>query len=323
MDSDCNVAEPAGYCRANRTCARALHGCIERSGACASEPARAGDWIAEAPPVRGVSRLWAGLKAQPYSRHRHDTYTVAVTESGVQEFDYRGSVHRSLPGQVVVLHPDEPHDGRPATDAGFTYLGVHLDPARVFEATCAEAGAGASLPFVANPIMTDPALADAVVNAFGGPLEPLHADELIQFVSRSLMRNAHASRSRSKRRDLDARVLERAREFLNDNCARVVDAGELEAACGETRFTVGEQFKRRFGTSPYRFLLMRRLEHVRSQLHGSCDLADLALQAGFADQAHMTRTFKSAFGTTPAAFAQLCRTGSCLYSAIQINGCSI
>ena len=62
-------------------------------------------------------RLRAGLKSQPYSRHRHDTYSISVTRSGVQEFDYRGAVHRSLPGQVVVLHPDELHDGRPGTDA--------------------------------------------------------------------------------------------------------------------------------------------------------------------------------------------------------------
>jgi len=293
---------------ADRVCAGALPGRLERFGASAliQYP---GDWIAEAPPVQGIARLRAALRSEAYSRHRHDTYTIAVTQCGVQEFDYRGSVHRSLPGQVVVLHPDELHDGRAGTDAGFIYCGFHLDPAQVRAAAGGEVGRS-SLPFVANPVLNDSALASAILGALDGPLEPFHADELVQTVSRSLLRHGRSQSGTAKRRLVSDQVIGRAREFLEENCTRVVSAAELETACGENRFTVGEQFKRRFGTSPYRFLLMRRLDLVRSRLLGACDLADLAQQVGFADQAHMTRAFKSAFGTTPSAFMRLCRAGS-------------
>ena len=65
------------------------------------------------------------------------------------------------------------------------------------------------------------------------------------------------------------------------------------------------QFKRRYGTSPYRFLLMRRLEHVRARLSSAepPPLAALAAEAGFADQAHMGRVFKAAYGLPPRRFA--------------------
>lgn len=302
MRSDFIVAlPPSSRHDGDRVCASGLPARLERSG----------DWIEQALPVQGIARLRAGLKSRPYSRHRHDTYSISVTRRGVQEFDYRGSVHRSLPGQVVVLHPDEPHDGRPGTDAGFIYFGLHLDPAQVFEAACGEIGE-ASLPFVANPVITDPALASVILGVFDGPLEPLHADELIQAVSQSLLRNGRLRGNDAKRRAVSDKVVGRAREFLQENCTRVVTAAELEAACGETRFTVGAQFKRRFGTSPYRFLLMRRLDRVRSRLGSSCDLADLAQEVGFADQAHMTRAFKSAFGTTPSTFIRLCGGGLAL-----------
>src|SRR5262249_9476775 len=161
------------------------------------------------------------------------------------------------------------------TDAGFVYFGLHLDPAQVFEAACAEVGE-AALPFVANPIVTDPALAAVILSAFEGPLEPLQADELMQAVSHSLLRNGRLRRNGANRCAVSDKVVGRAREFLEENCPRVVSAAELEAACGETRFTVGAQFKLRFATSPYRFLLMRRLDRVRSRLRSSCDLADLA-----------------------------------------------
>jgi AraC-like DNA-binding protein len=56
----------------------------------------------------------------------------------------------------------------------------------------------------------------------------------------------------------------------------------------------------------YRYSLLRRLDFARSQLGGRMPLAELALTAGFADQAHFTRMFRAAFGVTPGCYARLC-----------------
>ena len=53
---------------------------------------------------------------------------------GRPDADYRGRVEQSLPGEVVVLHPDEMHDGRPGTAAGFGYREVYVDPGRIADA---------------------------------------------------------------------------------------------------------------------------------------------------------------------------------------------
>ena len=63
------------------------------------------------------------------------------------------------------------------------------------------------------------------------------------------------------------------------------------------------------GTSPYRYLLMRRLDFAREQLHQGRSLTDVAVESGFADQAHFTRAFRSTFGLTPAHYRALLRTG--------------
>ena len=67
-------------------------------------------------------------------------------------------------------------------------------------------------------------------------------------------------------------------------------------------FDLARQFRIRFGTSPYRYLLMRRLDFARERMHRERPLAEVACDAGFADQAHFTRAFKSAFGLTPARY---------------------
>jgi AraC-like DNA-binding protein len=55
---------------------------------------------------------------------------------------------------------------------------------------------------------------------------------------------------------------------------------------------------------------MRRLDFARNELRGGRPLAELALTAGFADQAHLTRMFRSAYGVTPGRYARLHAAGA-------------
>ena len=88
-------------------------------------------WVRSRRPIGGVELMQAWFGGRGFAPHRHDTYGIAVTDVGVQTFDYRGSVERSLPGQVTVLHPDEKHDGRAGTDGGFGYRIVYVLPEHV------------------------------------------------------------------------------------------------------------------------------------------------------------------------------------------------
>jgi AraC-like DNA-binding protein len=104
---------------------------------------------------------------------------------------------------------------------------------------------------------------------------------------------------------VDVPALERARQLLDAERTRVVRSTELEAVTGLTRYDLARQFRLVFGTSPYRYLLMRRLDLAREEIHRGRPLADVAVEAGFADQAHLTRMFRDAFGLTPARYRAL------------------
>jgi AraC-like DNA-binding protein len=264
-----------------------------------------GDWIASARPTAGVELFRAWFAGAAYAPHRHDTYAVSVTDCGVQVFDYRGARRVSTPGQVAVLYPDERHDGRAGTADGFGYRIVYVEPSHLAAALRALGGRPTPLPFVKEAVVTNAVLSQTIRDAFHAPLEPLAVDRLVADLAEGLVAAAHGGRLPAIARTVDVRAVDRAREFIEAERTRVVRSSELESISGLTRYELARQFRASLGTSPYRYLLMRRLDFARARIDAARPLADVAYEAGFADQAHFTRVFKSAFGLTPGRYRAL------------------
>jgi AraC-like DNA-binding protein len=260
------------------------------------------DRIVQAPPVRGIDRIEARFHGDGYSPHRHDTYALGLTLSGVQTFRYRGVSRYSLPGNILVLHPDELHDGAAGTDDGLLYRMLYLPPECLIAAT----GDDRRLPFVPDPILDDDEFRQCLAEALGDlDAEPtdLLLDDLLERLARMLWRHADA---RGPRLGAVARAaVLRCREHLHENCDRAVTSAELERIGGLDRFTLARHFRALLGTSPHRYLVMRRLQKGRSLMAGGAGLADTAFACGFADQSHFTRHFKNAFGLTPGRWLGL------------------
>ena len=77
------------------------------------------DRVIMAPLENGIERVEAHYQGNGFSPHRHDSYAIGLTLKGVNSFQYRGDKRYAQWGEVVVLHPDELHDGEAGTDDGF------------------------------------------------------------------------------------------------------------------------------------------------------------------------------------------------------------
>ena len=261
------------------------------------------DFLMVEPPVAGLQRLRARFAGHAYDRHRHEAYAVGITEKGLQCFHYRGAAQASTAGRVIVIHPDEAHDGHAGAPCGFAYRMLYVDPALIGAAL-----GGRALPFVGDPVFDDPPLRTILANAFGDfpkPIRDLAAPSLIAALADALARRA-GSPSLSRR--LPEKALNAARRLLDD-AADPVSATMLEEETGLDRYTLARSFRDRFGTSPHRYLVSRRLERVKAEIAHGASLADAACAAGFADQSHMTRHFKARFGLTPGRYAALLSGG--------------
>jgi AraC-like DNA-binding protein len=263
------------------------------------------DWFHLSEEIGGVELLEAWFRGRPYRKHRHDTYGICLTDSGVQAFNYRGETHVSTPGRVTVLHPDELHDGYAGSDAGFGYRLLYVEPVLIFDAVRALSGRACPLPFVREPVLVSTKLAAAIRAAFRDEREPLAIDDLIVRLAEGLIEADPFCPRTASPRHLDVAAIERARQFLEAETTRVVRSEELERVTGLSRYELARQFRARLGTSPYRYSLLRRLDIARARIARQRPLVDVALEAGFADQAHFTRMFAAAFGMTPGRYGAL------------------
>jgi AraC-like DNA-binding protein len=258
----------------------------------------AGDRVRIGSGTSGIERLEAHFYGPAFSPHRHDTYAIGITLSGLQSFRFRGAQWHCLPGQYHILHPDEMHDGAAGTDEGFSYRMVYIDPGLIQDALH-----GSPLPFVTNPVMD----ATCRLEAYGVEMWDIDEDiddvariELVLAAADLLVGASSGAAGKSCLLALDR--LSRVRDLIAACPSERRSMDELERLSGLDRWTLARQFRTAFGTSPGRFRTMRQLDHLRRLLKHGVPLAEASIDAGFADQSHMSRHFKKAYGLTPGAW---------------------
>jgi AraC family transcriptional regulator len=98
----------------------------------------------------------------------------------------------------------------------------------------------------------------------------------------------------------------RAAEHLDAHFASPPSIRELADDAGVHPAYFARSFRSAFGCTPGDYARLRRLHWARQQVTGGRALIDVALSAGFADQAHFSREFKRGFGITPSEYRRSC-----------------
>ena len=103
--------------------------------------------------------------------------------------------------------------------------------------------------------------------------------------------------------------LRRVIAFVEAHLHESIRLDDLAAAAGLSANHFLRVFKLATGTTPYHFLRARRLERARELLAMSTlPLAQLALECGFANQAHFTAAFSREIGMPPGRYRRLMQT---------------
>jgi AraC-like DNA-binding protein len=95
----------------------------------------------------------------------------------------------------------------------------------------------------------------------------------------------------------------KVRDYIDGHITGQILIADLCALVQRSEAHFSRSFKRTFGESPHSFVVRRRVELAgQYMLTTDASLSDIALQCGFADQAHLCKQFRQAAGQTPAAW---------------------
>jgi AraC family transcriptional regulator len=99
------------------------------------------------------------------------------------------------------------------------------------------------------------------------------------------------------------RWLQQAKELLHEQFATSLTLEEIASVAGVHPVYLSTTFRRQFGCTIGEYLRRLRIDDACRRLARSeLPLAEVALEAGFANQSHFTRTFKRLTGLTPSEY---------------------
>ncbi|MDP9810032.1 AraC-like DNA-binding protein [Rhizobium tibeticum] len=111
------------------------------------------------------------------------------------------------------------------------------------------------------------------------------------------------SRGRNTSGGLAPWQVKRLKQYIDEQLAGSISLNDLAQLVKLSTSYFSAAFKVSFGTSPHNYIVSRRVDHAKNRMANSnASLSEIALDCGLADQAHLSRIFRRATGTTPSAW---------------------
>ncbi|MDI3353050.1 AraC family transcriptional regulator [Pseudomonas sp. UYIF39] len=239
-----------------------------------------------------------------YTRHAHEHFSIGAITAGRSTYLHEQSQFQVSAGTVVLMNPGDVHACNPIDDQPWSYLMLYVETPWLTDLQH-QLGFGQDQAFRRFSITH---LHDA--DLFAG-LKGLY--EVLVDDQHDILRKHSAAvefftdvQQRLNPGDQPLREpnfkLERAAEYIRDNCTQLLKLEDICAAAQLSPSYLIRAFKQRYGMTPHAFVLNQRIQFARERLRSGKLIADVALEAGFADQAHFQRVFKQHLAATPGQY---------------------
>ena len=235
-------------------------------------------------PVRGITgmeTLTATALRSSFDRHFHDTYSFGLILDGVEACSLRKARRLFEPGTVPMFNPGEVHDGGPATEQGWSYRMVYIDPTLV-----------PGEPVFPLAERRDPAARGTVAALFDAIdcASELGIDEALARALEVLVGAPDRPQARPR--------LGNVRERIDEESCEPLRLSDLAACAGLSPSRLLRAFQAAYGLTPHRYQQSRRIAKAKRMILAGAALADVAAACGYSDQSHLNRWFLRIHGTT-------------------------
>lgn len=251
----------------------------------------------------GIDLMSARFVRHSFAPHSHDELMIGVIHAGVKSFRRGRSREYAAPGSLSVVNPGEMHTGERVDGRELVYAALYVPDAALSTMLARPDGA---CSIVRQPIVDDHDIFRCLAAAHrltmtgddaAAAEEAMISGVSLLFERYGVSRLVHPEAGCPK-------AVDRAMEFFQARASDHISLEDASRASGVGLFHLIRLFQKHLGLTPYAYLTQVRIAKSRQLLRLGEPVAQVALDVGFADQAHFTKRFKQLTGTTPALYAR-------------------
>jgi AraC-like DNA-binding protein len=226
--------------------------------------------------------------------HRHRCYELVyyVSGAGLTRLDHVEYCYE--PNTYTIIPPGIPHDERRNLNTEVIFVGFNLERKE--------------LPPLQSGLFRDspelPILA-LLQNMRGEMQEKItfFTQKLDLKISELLIEHLRSFRSGESDGLTGTENMLYVRTFMDENFNQKISIEELAEMAGYSYDHFRHLFKKKFGVSPIKYLLEKRLETARNLLrYSTLSVTAIAMECGFSNDAQFSMIFKREIGETPSDF---------------------
>ena len=248
-----------------------------------------------------ISLIQAQYQEFAFQRHYHLDFHIGLITQGQQKFVYKGTSYHAGAGQVVMMPPDELHDGHSKLESGYQVSVFSVSP-QWFGDLADHSKNGHVLSF-SELILSDQATFLQLRNFHGLLINPnisQLAQDCLPFEGFSTIVDRYAQFGSKTQVKLGTQSVNTLKDYLMANLDQPVRLEQLSELCDLTTTQFQRHFKNKMGITPYAWLSRLRMEQGMRLIKSGIGGTEVAHQVGFYDQAHFSKAFKTAFGVSPS-----------------------
>jgi AraC-like DNA-binding protein len=240
-----------------------------------------------------------------YAPHCHETFSIGAITAGASTYFNGDAQERIARGTLVLINPQTVHACNPIDGRPWSYLMFYVD-ARWLGALQHELGVSSDGHFIpyASIQSLDQALFNGLIQLYATLRDPqadtLHKQSAAVEYFTLLQQTLAPAPTQPHAEPLQQ--LSRAADYIAEHCTEALRLEDICQAAELSPSYLIRTFKQHYGMTPHAYLLNRRIQRSQHWLRQGLDLAEIALAAGFADQAHFQRTFKRQLAATPGQY---------------------
>lgn len=249
--------------------------------------------------IRGMEVARIDHSGRSFAPHFHDEFVLSVNVQGHERLVLDGVSMEAGAGDVTLYNPAQVQSSE-VVGGDWNFLSLYITPERL-AVLC---GVHADTIFEKSVLKQARAaghLQAAIETALSTDISDAQAEErLVQVLDQllSVAGSRHAPVSRYVP-DAVARVADRLR------CERDLPGlAQLAQAVDLTPVQLVRAFTRTYGLPPFTWAWNRRVQEARLRISRGEDIVHVAMDLGFADQAHLTRRFRALLGVPPGRWAR-------------------